>query len=120
PAWARATRPDSGRTSCPSRRRTLPEAGFRSSAEIAARQTTAIVRPATTRRVLRFAIPKHLADHVFGIDSGCEQLSPDLVRHVHQHLAPPLPGVIEDAIAREPRHDGRAQIVLMVLGHERE
>ena len=101
PAWASATRTDSGRTSRPTRRRTRREAALRSSAAMAARQAKAIVRPATVRRVLRFAIPEHLADHVLGIDPGCEQLFPDLVRHVHQGFSTPVPGVIQDAIAGE-------------------
>src|SRR5487761_512175 len=120
PACASATRTDSGRTSRPTRRRSRRETAARSSTAMAARQAKAIVRPATTRRVLRVAIPQHLADHVIGIESSCEQLFPDFVRHVHQRLSPPVPRVIEDAIVGEARDHGRAEIVLSVLGHERE
>src|SRR5487761_1062570 len=101
-------------------RRICRKTAVRSSAAMTARQAKAMVRPTTTRSVLGFPIPQHLAANVLGVEPSCEQFFPDLVRHVHQRFPPPVPGVVQDAIAGELRDARRAEIVLSVLGDEGE
>src|SRR5207245_3023161 len=116
PAVPGAIRTDSGRMSPPILRFIRPAVAVSSSAAMIATPTKAMVRPTTTRTVLRLAIPDHLANYVVGIDTGCQQLFPDLVWHMRHRFASPFPGVVEDAIAGDVGNDRGAHAVLRVCG----
>src|SRR5437870_1575282 len=79
-----------------------------------------MARPAAKRSVLRLTVAHYLAHNVIWVQARGKQFAPDLVRHVHERLSAPVPGVVKNPIARKVRHDRRAEIALSVLGDEGE